>query len=279
MGKLFRHQICNVYTISTVLLLPVLMLFFWASQTELWTSWPLIYETAEGPITYVEFLRTWIGLADFMDHVHNGVALLLPFLAVFSCGMFFRLKKGAFVNAMIRSKRSGVFVWKMIAETLMITAAVFYVGYLIVLVYGVLTHTLVTEPQGQNLHNLFCIFGENFWKEHPIVYLLLEGLFRYGFFPATYGLFAIGLSLLTSKAYIYMLLPGLYYFMASFLFGMNGLGRHILFFRLFSPSFGMSWGAWTGMVPFYIPLMSLLPIWIFSFLVVQYWIKKGRLWE
>lgn len=260
-------------------LVPVIMMIFWIAQTELITGWDLIYETPDGPITYVEFLRNEICLVNFVSYGgFDGIELAMPFLAAFSAGYFFRMKKGMFTNAMFRSKNCTKFIWKKILITLLISMLVFYVGYLLFVLYGVCTHTLQASD-ANNIHNLFRIFGENFWREHPVLYLLLEEVFRFGLFPLTYALFAVALSFYTSKPYIYMVVPGLYSYVTSFIFGTNGIGRYILFFRLFSPDIGVHWEMWPGTVPFYIPLVSFLPVWIFSFIMIRFWIKKGCLWE
>lgn len=278
MGKLLKNQIFNVYTISTVALVPVVMMVFWISQTELVTSWNLIYETSNGPITYVDFLRK-ICLVNFVSYGgFDGIELITPFLAAFSAGFFFRIRKGMFTNAMFRSENCAKFIWKKILITLFISMVAFYVGYLLFVLYGVCTHTIQAD-ETTNIHNLFRIFGENFWIEHPVIYLLLEGIFRFALFPFTYAFFAVALSFYTSKPYIYMVAPGVYFYAASIIFGINGIGRKMVLFRLISPTFGVHWEMWPGMVPFYIPLISFLPIWIFSFIMIQFWIKKGRLWE
>ena len=278
MKQLFRNQIFNVYTISTFFLIPVIVLICWIADTALISSWNLVYDTPSGPITYLQFLQSF-GVVSFVStNSFHGLTFVLPLLASLSIGYFFQIKRGLFSNAYLRVPSCGRFIWKQILVSLLISMIVFYLGFLLILGYALITRPIRTDMK--EMHVLFGELGVDFWKTHPIIYLLLEGVIRFCYYPFSYGLMAIAISLYTEKIYFYLLLPVVYHLVTSQVLSIVAMESNLNWLRLFAPQVGMHTEAMAELaVPIYYPLLSMFPVLIFSIIMIQYWIRKRRLWE
>ncbi len=208
-----------------------------------------------------EFILSW-GFSSYMIESFSILQLVLPLLAILLSFGFVRLCKGYYSNAKPRTKRFSAFVCKDILRFSLSASAALYLGFLLFCLFGAVTHPIVTD---ENYSRSFLndVFGEGFAWKNPLVYYLLEGVYKYAVFPFAYCFFASSVYLFFGKSYTSIIVPTGYYIAMSVLMGTlrSPLYGTIAgdFLQALRPSNMLMMGAESGNVPVLYPLISLIP--------------------
>lgn len=200
--------------------------------------------------------------------------LVLPLLAILLSFGFVRLCKGYYSNAKPRVKRFSAFVCKDILRFSLLAAAALYLGFLLFCLFGAVTHPIdIDENYDRSFLN--DVFGEGFAWKNPLVYYLLEGIYKYAVFPFVYCFFACTVYLFFRKSYMIIIVPTGYYIAMSVLMGTLRSPLYGTFageiFQALRPSNMLMMGAESGNIPVWYPLISLIPPIIASII----FFKKG----
>lgn len=188
--------------------------------------------------------------------------LLLPLLSILSSFGFIRLCSGYYNNAKPRTKRYSAFVFKDILLISLSAAIALYFGFLLFYTFGAVTHPIKIDD---NYDRSFLndVFGEGFaWKD-PLLYYLIEGIYKYGILPFVYCFFACTVYLYFRKNYMGIIIPTGYYVALSVLSGSFAEPLYGTFAgeinKALRPSNMLMMGAESGNLPVWYPLISLIP--------------------
>ncbi len=188
--------------------------------------------------------------------------LVLPLLAILYSFGFIRLCKGYYSNAKSRIRRFSSFVCKDILRLSMSAAVALYMGFLLFCLFGAVTHPIkIDENYSRSFLN--DIFGEGFAWKNPLLYYLIEGIYKYAIFPFVYCFFACTVYLYFRKSYMCIIVPTGYYVVLSVLSGTFAEPLYGTFAgeinKALRPSNMLMMGAESGNIPVWYPLISLIP--------------------
>mgnify|MGYP005779534087 CR=1 FL=1 len=266
----------NIYSLLSFLCCGALLFLSWGLSSRVFEY--LIFNTRTELGGSQAAFEISFGFSNCMIEGFAIMQLALPLLAVFCAGSFFRLCTGYYNNAKPRIKRYHRFVGKDILKISMTASLALFGGFLTFYLFGLLTHPIVVDP---NYSRSFLgdVFGNNFSWQNPALYFLLEGIYKYLLFPFVYCAFACTVYWFFRKYYLSLLLPLGYYVVLTILvttirpaFYESGLSS---IFDLFSPSRMLMMGTEGENVPFYAPLISLIPPVIAS--AIFFW--RGSVYE
>ncbi len=188
--------------------------------------------------------------------------LVLPLIAILFSFGFTRLCKGYYSNAKPRVKRLSVFVCKDILRFSLSAAVALYMGFLLFCLFGAVTHPIkIDENYSRSFLN--DVFGEGFAWKNPLLYYLIEGIYKYAIFPFVYCFFACTLYLYFRKSYMSIIVPTGYYVALSVLSGTFAEPLYGTFAgeinKALRPSNMLMMGAESGNIPVWYPIISLIP--------------------
>ena len=140
-------------------------------------------------------------------HGYTLMQIIAPVFASVSMLSFMEIKQDFFFLSP-RCKSYQGYLLKKMFQYIMIACLAMYAAYLLFLFLGA-----AILPIHYRIDRYLFIewTGKNFSNEHPILYYMLEGFVRYVMFMSVYCLFAIAISFLTQKKYLYILIPLLYF--------------------------------------------------------------------
>ncbi len=205
--------------------------------------------------------------------------LVLPLLAILFSFGFIRLCDGYYSNAKPRTKRYSAFVCKDILLISLSAAVVLYFGFLLFYLFGAATHPIVID---ENYSRSFLndVFGDGFAWKNPLLYYLIEGIYKYAIFPFVYCFFACTVYLYFRKNYMSILIPTGYYVVLSVLSGTFAEPLYGTFAgeisKALRPSNMLMMGAESGNLPVWYPIISLIPPIVASILFLIKGIKNEK---
>lgn len=209
----------------------------------------------------VEFVISW-GFSNCMIDGFAIMQLVLPLLAILFSFGFIRLCNGYYTNAKPRTKRYSAVVLKDIMLISLSAAIALYLGFLLFYAFGALSHPIVID---ENYSRSFLndVFGDGFSWKNPLLYFLIEGLYKYAVFPFVYCFFACSVYLYFRKNYMSIIVPTGYYVALSVLSGtlaepLYGTFAGVLN-KALRPSNMLMMGAESKNLPVWYPLISLIP--------------------
>lgn len=206
MKVMLKYKIFNKYIISSFFLIIFLSFFSWAIFSEFFSAL-FIWDTS--PYTKREYINLIFPFCNYPVDGYSLLQLIAPVFPVLAVMPFFETKK-LFSYAIIKNKSYKKFIIQNIFSHLLIASMTLYLAYLIFLSIGIAL--LPIKPDEGVGRELFSeIFGKSFYKNHMIIYFVIEGLLKYVIFTFVYGLFSIALSFITKKNYLCVLIPIAYY--------------------------------------------------------------------
>jgi len=270
-----RKRFLNIYTITSFLLLVFMPIITWALSSQILRALFFYVYMPEFPSQqkWVSFILS-SGFSSFMIDSFSILQFLMPILSVLIVSDFFRMKRGSFHHVLFRTKNYKSYVWKNIANYISTGVIIQYLSFLIVVLFGILTHPIVfNENWSRSLFGEF--LGNSFSYQHPVNYFLLEGFLKYVIFSSVYALLGISISFITKKAYLYILIPIGYYFVISVVSAsLAQTGGTWIY--LFSPSFTLMAGSMVENIPIWMALAPLaIPI-IFSICIIEYALRGSE---
>lgn len=201
----------------------------------------------------------------FSSCMINGFAimqLVLPLLSIWFSFGFMRLCGGYYANAKPRIEKFSAFILKDILLISLSAAIALYLGFLLFYLFGAVSHPIVADENYSRsfLNDVFC---EGFSWQNPLLYFLLEGIFKYSVFPFVYCFFGCSAYLFFRKNYMSIIVPMSYYVALSVLSGtlaeqLYGTPAGALN-KLLRPSNMLMMGAESENIPVWYPLISLFP--------------------
>jgi hypothetical protein len=213
--------------------------------------------------------------SNYMGSVFFATINFLPFLSALLCMNFLSEKEGFFHFAYFRVSRYKKFVRKRIFQTLLISAAVMFAVYLMIIVIGLLISNVKVNPQdGTGMITAFDdIVGNKKTPQLLVIRYLLDGVIKCILAPFCFGLLTIATSFLTDKKYIPLIAPLAYYILSTtFLDGLH--------LSLFSPELTINFTIFTSVKNFHIytydALLPMLPLICFSIVVIEYKLRRGE---
>lgn len=148
--------------------------------------------------------------ASFDNYPRHGYTLMQVIAPVFAstCMLSYVDFRNNASHFYPRVKSYQGYILKKMFQYILMSCISMYVAYLLFLFLG----AAVLKTNHQVDRYLFVeITGWNFSNEHPVLYFMLEGFVRYVVFMFVYCLFAVAISFLTSKRYLYVLIPLIYF--------------------------------------------------------------------
>lgn len=209
----------------------------------------------------VDFIISF-GFARCMLDGFAIMQLVLPLISVLLSCSFIRLCTGYYENAKSRIKQYAFFLARDITVISLFASLATFLGFLIFYFFGMFTHPIVLS---ENYCRSFLndVFGNGFSWQNPLVYYLIEGIFKFVFFPFFYCFFACTAYLFFSKTYMSFIVPIGYYVVLSVIAGtLSGplygtVAGEIV--KALRPSNMLMMGAESGNIPVWYPLISLTP--------------------
>lgn len=190
----------------------------------------------------------------FVTSSYEFTIIMTPVFAAALSLLFIREKSGLFPYSFTRrKKRLPVLAGSLFSHALL-TAAVLFLAYVLFCCVGLLFRNPATDgAYGQRtVFNL--LFGSNFYARHIFLYFLLEGFVKFFILPFVYSLFACCVAFWTDKTYYCLVVPVVYYFFCSIVFG-AGLG-----FQPLAPTFTMGFSSYGITQPFTALLPLVIPV-------------------
>lgn len=250
----------NLYSYIGVLICPIMLFISWGLSSRVFEYLINNTQTELGG-SQVEFVISW-GFSNFMINGFAIMQLVLPLLAVLFSFGFVRLCNGYYDNAKSRIKRLSSFVCKDILRFSMSAAISLYLGFLLFYAFGAVTHPIVID---ENYSRSFLndVFSEGFAWKNPLLYYLLEGIYKYAVFPFVYCLFACTVYLYFRMSYMSIIIPAGYYVALSVLSGTFAESFHGTsageINKALRPSNILMMGAESENLPVWYPIISLIP--------------------
>ncbi len=250
----------NLYSYIGVLSCPIMLFISWGLSSRVFEY--LINNTkTELGGSQVEFVISW-GFSNYMINGFSIMQLVLPLLAILFSFGFIRLCNGYYDNAKPRIKRFSFCVCKDILRFSLSAAIALYFGFLLFYTFGAVTHPIVID---ENYSRSFLndVFGEGFAWKNPLLYYLIEGIYKYAIFPFVYCLFACTVYLYFRKNYMSIIIPTGYYVALSVLSGTFAEPLYGTFAgeinKALRPSNMLMMGAESRDLPVWYPIISLIP--------------------
>ncbi len=267
----------NLYSYIGVLSCPIMLFLSWGLSSRVFEY--LINNTrTELGGSQAEFVISW-GFSNCMIDGFAIMQLVLPLLAILFSFGFIRLCDGYYSNAKPRIKRYSAFVCKDILLISLSAAVVLYFGFLLFYLFGAATHPIVID---ENYSRSFLndVFGDGFAWKNPLLYYLIEGIYKYAIFPFVYCFFACTVYLYFRKNYMSILIPTGYYVVLSVLSGTFAEPLYGTFAgeisKALRPSNMLMMGAESGNLPVWYPIISLIPPIVASILFLIKGIKNEK---
>lgn len=190
----------------------------------------------------------------FVTSTYDFTTIMTPVFAAALSIQFIKEKKGLFPYSFTRRGKKLPILAKSLLSSALLTAAVLFLAYVLFCCVGLLFRNPATDGvYGQRTVFNF-LFGSNFYARHIFIYFLLEGFVKFFIFPFVYSLFACCVAFWTDKTYYCLVVPVVYYFFFSIVFG-AGLGVQPL-----APTFTMGFSSYgitqpfTALLPLVIPM-------------------------
>lgn len=250
----------NLYFFIGTLICFVMLFMSWGLSSRVFEYLINNTRTEQGG-SEVEFVISW-GFSNCMINGFAIMQLVLPLLAILFSFGFIRLCNGYYTNAKPRTKRYSAFVFKDIMLISLSAAIALYLGFLLFYAFGALSHPIVID---ENYSRSFLndIFGEGFAWKNPLLYFLIEGIYKYAVFPFVYCFFACSVYLYFRKNYMSIIVPIGYYVALSVLSGtlaepLYGTFAGVLN-KALRPSNMLMMGAESENLSAWYPLISLIP--------------------
>ncbi len=250
----------NTYTLISTISCALLLFFSWGLSSRIFEY--LINNTkTELGGSQVEFVISW-GFSNCMINGFSIMQLVLPLLAILFSFGFIRLCNGYYDNAKLRIKRFSFCVCKDILRFSLSAAIALYFGFLLFYTFGAVTHPIVID---ENYSRSFLndVFGVGFAWKNPLLYYLIEGIYKYAIFPFVYCLFACTVYLYFRKNYMSIIIPTGYYVALSVLSGTFAEPLYGTFAgeinKALRPSNMLMMGAESRDLPVWYPIISLIP--------------------
>lgn len=203
-----RRLLFNRYYLITFLLLiivPYLSWYFFSGYFEASFIWDL--STMRG--TREEYFETVFSFQNFAIDSFSLIQMILPVFSGIVMLPFLRDQK-LYPICYLRTKSYRRFVISNIIKHVLIGCIVLYLAYCVLMLIGALILHPVVLYYERDLY--MDILGRNFYSDHPILFLLLDGFHKYIIFGSVYALFFAAVSFYTRRWYLCVLIPVVYYF-------------------------------------------------------------------
>lgn len=225
-----RRLLWNRYYIITFLLLiiiPYLSWYFFSGYFEASFFWDLSHPT----LTRKEYFQMIFTFQGYMVETFSLIQTILPLFTGLIMLPFLRDQR-LYPYCYLRTKSYRRFVIGNILKYAVVGCFVLFLAYLVLMAIGAI---IVGPIKLENERVLFAdIFGKTFYRDHPVAYLILEGVHKYIVFGIVYALFFAAISFYTRRWYLCVLIPVVYYFGLDLMFtALSGMFSVDLFF--FSP--------------------------------------------
>lgn len=250
----------NLYTVIGMISCVILLFLSWGLSSRVFEY--IINDTrTELGGSQAEFVISF-GFSNYMIEGFAIMQLILPLLSIWFSFSFKRLLDGYYCNAKSRIKHFNRFVFKDILIISITASVALYLGFVLFYIFGALSHPIAIK---ENYSRSFLndVFGAGFAWKKPLVYFLIEGIYKYAIFPFVYCLFSCAAKLYFEKDYMSIIVPAGYYIILSILAGVliqpfygTAIGEFVKSLR---PSNMLMMGAESIDMPFWYPLISLLP--------------------
>lgn len=222
----------------------------------------------DGSANKIFLLEHYLNFDSYISTSFNYSMLILPIFCSILSLSFYQEKEGYFIYCFFRNKDYIKTIRKALFINAFYTALTFLIAYLIFFIVGVFTSKNYTEIPRISFD---FIFGNNFSTKHIHMYYFIEGILKYFLFCFIYSLFSNSVVCITKKKYLPIIIPLLYYYIFSIIFG--------ICFKVFalSPTIIQSFTSYQNGQPLWVILFPfILPI-IFVAYIQEYLKKRGDL--
>ncbi len=214
--------------------------------------------------------------------------VIIPFLASLITIPFYN-EKNIFSYSYVRLKKYSKAILLPALRQIFIGCLFLYLGYICFLILGLVwridpSEVYVTLPSGEiaiNRQFMPELFGEDFAARDMFLFFVVDGIWKYIVFCFVYGLSSICVSFYTSKKYMSLLIPSIYYIVLDIICsGINRieLGNKMVFeLYLYSPSYAIMSGGyqWRSIMQIVYPLLPPLIFCLFT-LLKEFYKNRGR---
>lgn len=187
----------------------------------------------------------------FASSTFRYTMILMPVLVCSMSLLFIWEKKGLFNFSFIRKEKPRKVIIKSLGIHAFVTGCAFYLIFIFFLTIGLLfNESTMTIPR----KSFDFIVGYNYSQNNAYLYYVLDGFIKFFAFGFVYSLFSDSVSLLTSKDYLCIIIPVLYYFGMSVIFS-SGLQVYAL-----APVYTQGFTSfenmplWMAFTPLFVPL-------------------------
>lgn len=215
-----RHRLLNKYTLFVFVFVLIFLLVAWFFSSDTYRlifKIPLEeikeYTTTQSKWEYFQFINE---LRSFIILGTRSLYMLMPLLSVFAAWHFQQEKDGYFPLAYGRVKHYPSFVLRSIGANLFCGCFAMFSAYVI---YFVIGHLLFGGISMEYLPSQLFedLLGYGFNASHPYLFHLIEAILVYFIVGGLYGLFSIVVSLYTSKKFLVVGIPAVYFYVMSLL--------------------------------------------------------------
>lgn len=258
-----KYLLFNRYVFLAGLLLIVISFLSWAVSSEFFSAL-FFWDVSEMGLTKREYLDM---IYPFHNYPVQGFTILQAIIPVFS-GLIiipFLRTKNLFCYVYSRGVSYKGFILKKIFQHLIIGCTFLFLAYIVFLAVG--ASFLKIEQSGDISRVLFVeILGRNFVNEHTFLFFVIDGFLKYFVFCFVYGLFSISISFMTSKNYLCVLIPIIYYIGLDIIIAvLNFVVPFDIFFL--SPAYTLM-SSTRAYINSFVLLAPLLPPLLFSVIII-----------
>ena len=203
-----KRLLWNRYYLITFLLLiiiPYLSWYFFSGYFEASFFWDL----SGMPWTREEYFQNIFPFQLYMIDTFSLIQSILPLFTGLIMLPFLRDQQ-LYPSCYLRTKSYRRFVIGNILKYAVVGCFVLFLAYLVLMAIGA---AMLGPIEMENERVLLAdILGKTFYCDHPVAYLILEGVHKYIVFGIVYALFFAAISFYTRRWYLCVLIPVVYYF-------------------------------------------------------------------
>lgn len=208
----WKKQAFSPYARFVVFAIPVLTVFMVGIE---YNAFPHIFTKVDWYGTTENYLVTIRSMCSVVEAIEWDSSVICAFLLPMLSGLmvipYIQMKDGLLQMGKTRMRHARREECSMILQSIFTAGFVTYLGFFLALL---VCRILFLYPVHEN--GSFDIFFE-IWGaaqlsayEHPYLYIILLGAIRYFCAPVLYAFMTLGISYVTDKIYVYLLLPTIY---------------------------------------------------------------------